>query len=128
VNAAGALYFAGTVTNGRADGCADTATATMVSLEATDVAGEYYIYFLVDGNKNYLIANENKAAGLATSAEKTDAGIWVIDETAKTIISKAYPNRGLATQIGSNYNNFSFYAVSNFENTAEYKTSWFLVA
>ena len=128
VNAAGALYFAGTVTNGRADGCADTATATMVSLEATDVAGEYYIYFLVDGAKNYLIVSGNSTSGLAISAEKTDDGIWVIDETAQTIISKTFPNRGLATQIASTYNNFSFYAVSNFEKVDEYKPTWFLAA
>ena len=82
----------------------------------------------VDGNtKTYIAGVENKSAGLNLVTAKDDTCVWVIDAAAKTIINKAISNRGLATQVASQYTNFSFYATSNF-GTAEYQTSWFMAA
>jgi hypothetical protein len=52
----------------------------------------------------------------------------VIDASAKTIVSKANPKRGMATQNTSTYSNFSTYAVSNFGTDPIYVPCWFVAA
>lgn len=123
----GNLYFDGTIGNGRINGTTDKSAAATVKLEAGSAANEYYIYFEKDGTKTYLAAKESKSAGFDLITEKNDSAIWVIDATAKSITSKAIPERGLATQVASTYTNFSFYATSNF-GTADYAVSWFVAA
>ena len=52
----------------------------------------------------------------------------LIDNNAKTIISKDFSGRGIATKTGeTRYTNFSTYASSNF-GTTEYTTAWFMAA
>ena len=54
--------------------------------------------------------------------------MWLIDNNAKTIISKDFSGRGIATKTGeTRYTNFSTYASSNF-GTTEYTTAWFMAA
>jgi hypothetical protein len=86
----------------------------------------------MDGNtKTYIGANsaatESKSSQFIFGTEKGADFVWVVDASAKTIISKAFTNRGIATQVASTYDNFSTYATSNFSN-AEYATCWFVVA
>ena len=123
----GTTYFSGSVNNGRIDGSTTKSSGVVVKLEAGANAGEYYIYFMDGNTKTYIAGVENKSAGLNLVTTKDDTCVWVIDNAAKTIINKAISNRGLATQVASQYTNFSFYATSNF-GTAEYQTSWFMAA
>ena len=127
VNAAGALYFDGTINSGRINGTSDKSKAVTVQLEAAATAGEYYICFMNGGVKTYIAGVEDKSAGLGLKAEKDDTCVWLIDANARTIISKNLGDRGIATQVASTYNNFSSYAASNFES-AEYSVSWFAEA
>ena len=60
--------------------------------------------------------------------EKTADCVWVIDATAKTIVSKTFAGRGIATQNTSTYSNFSTYATSNFGTDPIYVPSWFVAA
>ena len=71
---------------------------------------------------------ENKSAGFVLSTSKTDDCVWVIDSSAKTILSKTFTGRGMATQNTSTYSNFSTYAVSNFGTDPIYVPSWFVAA
>ena len=123
----GTTYFSGSVKSGRIDGSTTKSSGVVVKLEAGANAGEYYIYFMNGSTKTYIAGVENKSAGLNLVTTKDDTCVWVIDAAAKTIINKAISNRGLATQVASQYTNFSFYATSNF-GTAEYQTSWFMAA
>lgn len=123
----GTTYFSGSVKSGRIDGSTTKSSGVVVKLEAGANAGEYYIYFMDGNTKTYIAGAENKSAGLNLVTTKDDTCVWVIDNAAKTIINKAISNRGLATQVDSQYTNFSFYATSNF-GTAEYQTSWFMAA
>jgi hypothetical protein len=86
----------------------------------------------MDGNtKTYIGANsaatESKSSQFIFGTEKGADFVWVVDASAKTIISKAFTNRGIATQVASINDNFSTYATSNFSN-AQYATCWFVVA
>ena len=133
VNGSGTLFFDGTLTNGRINA---TATGITVQLEAGAAAGEYYIYFMNGSTKTYIGVNsaltENKTAGFVLYTEKNDDCVWVIDASAKTIVSKTFTGRGIATQNGSSYSNFSTYATSNFGNDSGgygiYVASWFVAA
>ena len=129
VNASGTLFFDGTLTNGRINA---TATGITVQLEAGAAAGEYYIYFMNGSTKTYLGVNstltESKTAGFVLYTEKTADCVWVIDATAKTIVSKTFAGRGIATQNTSTYTNFSTYAVSNFGTDPIYVPCWFVAA
>ncbi len=125
VNANGNLYFDGTVKSGRIGGTSDKSKAVTVMLEAGSAAGEYYIYFMNGETKTYISGAEDKSAGLDLVTTKDDTCIWIIDTTAKTIISKNLGDRGIATQVTSPYDNFSSYASSNF-SSAEYAVSWFV--
>lgn len=127
VNKNGPLYFDGTVSSGRANAKTDYADAVKVKLEATGTAGEYYITFVVKGAKKYLGVNPNAEKGaqsLIISDTATAECVWVVDTTAKTIVSKAMNTRGLASQNTSTYTNFSNYATSNFTKS-DYDTTWF---
>ena len=128
VNASGNLFFDGTLTNGRING---NATGVTVQLEAGAAAGEYYIYFMDGSTKTYLGVNstltENKTAGFVLSTEKNDDCVWVIDASAKTIISKTFTGRGIATQSNSTYSNFSTYSTTNL-GVSPYVFSWFVAA
>jgi hypothetical protein len=127
VNASGNLFFDGTLTNGRINA---TATGITVQLEAGAAAGEYYIYFMNGSTKTYLGVNstltESKTAGFVLYTEKTADCVWVIDASAKTIVSKTFTGRGIATQNTSTYSNFSTYATSNFGSDPIYVPSWFV--
>ncbi len=130
VNASGMLYFDGTVSSGRINA---TATGVTVKLEAGANAGEYYIYFMNGSTKTYIgIAGEDDSSDFAISTTKNDSCVWTIDASAKTIVSKANPKRGMATQNGSTYSNFSTYATSNFGNDSNgygiYVPCWFVEA
>ncbi len=130
VNASGMLYFDGTVSSGRINA---TATGVTVKLEAGANAGEYYIYFMNGSTKTYIgIAGEDDSSDFAFSTTKNDSCVWTIDASAKTIVSKANPKRGMATQNGSTYSNFSTYATSNFGNDSNgygiYVPCWFVEA
>ncbi len=127
----GSLYLNGVMGEGgaagRAMGTNDLSKAVAVKLEAGAAAGEYYIYFEVGGTKTYLSGADNKSAGLGFVTAKDDTCVWVIDVAAKTIINKAISNRGLATQVASSYENFSFYSTTNLES-AEYDWCWLMEA
>jgi hypothetical protein len=124
----GTTYFSGTVKSGRIDGSTTKSSGVVVKLEAGAAAGEYYIYFMNGNTKTYIaVDGGNDSSSFALLTEKTDACVWVIDASAQTIIAKALPNRGIATQVASQYTNFSTYATSNF-GTAEYDTTWFMAA
>ncbi len=128
INQSGALYFSGTCTDGRIDGTNDIAGAKAVILEAGAAAGEYYIYFMNGDTKTYLAADKDypsgsKTAAFALSTEKTDACVWLISTPDKGIVSKDFPNRGIATKDAATYANFSTYATSNF-GSDEYDVSW----
>ncbi len=128
VNASGMLYFDGTVSSGRINA---TATGVTVKLEAGANAGEYYIYFMNGSTKTYISVDSSastKTAAFVLSTEKNDTCVWMIDATAKTIISKAFSGRGIATQNTSTYNNFSTYATSNFGSDPIYVPCWFVAA
>ncbi len=127
----GNLYFDGTMGTGggagRIMGVTDASKAAVVKLEAGAAAGEYYIYFMDGSTKTYLAGVEAKSGGFAFKTEKDDTCVWLIDASAKTIISKNLGNRGIATQVTSTYLNFSTYSTSNF-GTADYDVSWFVAA
>ena len=126
VNATGTLFFDGTAASGRING---SATGITVKLEAAAAAGEYYIYFMDGNTKTYIaVAGDDDSSDFALVTEKTDAGVWVIDASAKTIVSKQNPKRGMATQNTSTYSNFSTYAVSNFGADPIYVPCWFVAA
>ncbi len=127
INANGNLYFSGTVKSGRIEGVADKSSAVTVKLEAGASAGEFYIYFMNGDAKTYIAAVEDKSAGLSLVTAKDDTCVWLIDSSAKTIVSKNLGDRGIATQVGSTYNNFSSYATSNFTSD-EYAVSWLVDA
>ncbi len=124
-NKNGDVYITGGVASGRLNGSATKADAITVYLEAGATAGQYYIYYLNGTAKQYIKASGNSSSGLAIATEKDDACLWTIDSTAKTIVSVAYPNRGIATQTTSDYTTFSFYAASNFTST-DYCVAWFV--
>ena len=126
----GTNYFSGTLKSGRIDGTTSKASAVSIKLEAGANAGEYYIYFMDGSTKTYIGVNSaasSKTAAFTFVTTKDDTCVWLIDTTAKTIISKAFSGRGIATQVASQYTNFSTYASSNF-GTADYQTAWFLAA
>lgn len=130
VNASGQLYFDGSLSNGRINA---TATGITVKLEAGTAANEYYIYFMDGSTKTYIgIAGDDDSSDFAFSTTKNDSCVWIIDASAKTIISKANSKRGMATQNGSTYSNFSTYATSNFGNDSGnygiYVPCWFVAA
>lgn len=133
VNGSGTLFFDGTLKNGRING---NATGVTVQLEAGAAAGEYYIYFMDGSTKTYIGVNsaltESKTAGFVLYTEKNDDCVWVIDASAKTIVSKTFTGRGIATQAGSTFSNFSTYATSNFGQDSGgygvYVPSWFVAA
>ena len=126
VNAAGQLYFDGGLNNGRINASSNGVT---VCLEAGAAAGEYYIYFMDGSTKTYLaVAGDDDSSDFAFSTTKNDNCVWTIDASAKTIISKANPKRGMATQNTSTHSNFSTYAVSNFGTDPIYVPCWFVAA
>ncbi len=130
VNASGQLYFDGSLNNGRINA---TASGVTVKLEAGAAAGEYYIYFMDGSTKTYIcVAGEDDSSDFAFSTTKNDSCVWTIDVSAKTIVSKANSKRGMATQNGSTYSNFSTYATSNFGNDSNgygiYVPCWFVAA
>ena len=130
VNASGQLYFDGSLNNGRINA---TATGVTVKLEAGAAAGEYYIYFMDGSTKTYIcVAGEDDSSDFAFSTTKNDSCVWTIDASAKTIVSKANSKRGMATQNGSSFSNFSTYATSNFGNDSNgygiYVPCWFVAA
>ncbi len=131
VNASGQIYFDGTLTSGRING---NATGVTVKLEAGAAAGEYYIYFMNGSTKTYIGVDSSastKTAAFVLSTEKNDACVWLVDASAKTIISKSFSGRGIATQAGSSYSNFSSYATSNFGQNSDYGVYtpvWFVAA
>ena len=131
VNSKGNIYFNGTLTNGRINATTDVNSAVVVKLESAGAAGEYYIYFMDGNTKTYIGANsaatDNKTSQFILGTEKGADFVWVLDASAKTIISKAFTNRGIATQVASAHDNFSTYATSNFSN-AQYATTWLQVA
>ncbi len=124
--AKGTTYFSGTVTDGRIDGVIGSTGATEVKLEAAN--GGYYITFTVGGAKKYLgfnssASSKTKAFEIYDSASEN--AIWVIDENAKTVISKVKSDRGIATQVASEYTTFCTYSTQNL-NSSEYSWSWFV--
>ena len=127
----GTNYFSGSLGNGRIDGTIDKAQAVAVKLEAGATAGEYYIYFMDGNTKTYIGANSSassKTAAFTFTATKDDSCIWILDSSAKTIMSKAFSGRGIATKTAeTRYTNFSTYASSNF-GSAEYQAAWFMAA
>ncbi len=123
LNANGPIYFDGTVADGRINGATAMGGAVEVKVEAAAAAGEYYIYFMDGATKTYIAAPGSRTTAFALETEKTDAGVWIIDPVAKTIISKKMGTRGIATRTGSTYTNFSTYASSNFGND-DYVTSF----
>ena len=126
VNASGTLFFNGSVGNGRING---DATGVTVQLEAGAAAGEYYIYFMDGSTKTYIgIDDGDDSSSFVLTATKDDSCVWVIDASAKTIVSKANPKRGMATQNTSTFSNFSTYAVSNFGADPIYVPCWFVAA
>ena len=131
VNSKGDLYFKGTLTSGRIDGTANASEAAIVKIEYAGAAGEYYIYFMNGGTKTYIGANSaatsSKTSQFLFGTEKGADFVWILDAEAKTIISKAFTGRGIATQVASTYDNFSTYATSNF-GTPEYQAAWITVA
>ncbi len=128
INSAGALYFDGTVSGGRIGGKADKASAVTVKLESAGADGEYYIYFMNGDTKTYIAAPGSKTSAFDLITEKNETAVWIISTADKGIVSKYMGTRGIATQIGSTYNNFSTYATSNFSKTEEYHISWFVEA
>ena len=126
VNASGTLFFNGTVGSGRING---NATGVAVQLEAGAAAGEYYIYFMDGSTKTYIgIDDGDDSSSFVLTTTKDDSCVWVIDASAKTIVSKANSKRGMATQNTSTYTNFSTYAVSNFGTDPIYVPCWFVAA
>jgi hypothetical protein len=127
----GTNYFSGTVNGGRIDGTLAKASATAIKLEAGEAAGEYYIYFMDGSTKTYIGVDKNassKTAAFTFKTAKDATCVWLIDNNAKTIISKDFSGRGIATKTGeTRYTNFSTYASSNF-GTTEYTTAWFMAA
>lgn len=127
----GNTYFSGTLTKGRLDGTTDVTKAVAIKLEATATAGQYYITFVdANGTKQYIGANSSASGKTAAFVLKTTADetcVWNVDVTAKTIISASFANRGFATQVASDYTNFSTYSTSNF-GSDEYDPSWFVAA
>ena len=86
----------------------------------------------MDGNtKTYIGANSaatnNKTSQFIFGTEQGADFVWVLDASAKTIVSKAFTGRGIATQVTSTYDNFSTYSTSNF-GSADYATCWLYVA
>ncbi len=129
INANGDLFFNGDFASGRILGTADLSKAVTVKLEAGDAPGEYYIYFMAGNTKTYIAAEakSSKTASFMLVTTRDASCVWIIDETAKTIVSKNFEGRGIATQVASTHDNFSTYAVSNFADAA-YHTAWFMVA
>ncbi len=127
INSTGALYFDGTITNGRINGKVDKASAVTVKLEAGDGDGEYYMYFMNGDTKTYIAAPGSKTSAFDLITEKNETAVWLISTQDKGIVSKYMGTRGIATQIASEYSNFSTYATSNF-GTDEYSVSWFVEA
>ena len=126
VNSSGTLFFNGTVSSGRING---NATGVTVQLEAGAAAGEYYIYFMDGSTKTYIAIDDgDDSSSFVFSTTKDDSCVWVIDASAKTIVSKANSKRGMATQNTSTYSNFSTYAVSNFGTDPIYVPCWFVAA
>ncbi len=129
-NAAGDIFFDGTIKSGRINGATAKTGAATVKLEKAATAGEYYIYFTAGTTKTYIagVLNESsKTASFTFKTTKDDSCIWIIDESAKTITSKALETRGIATQNTSDYTNFSTYATSNFGDS-NYTAAWFVEA
>ena len=126
MNSTGTLFFNGSVGSGRING---DATGVTVQLEAGATAGEYYIYFMDGSTKTYIAIDDgDDSSSFVFSTTKDDSCVWVIDASAKTIVSKANPKRGMATQNTSTYSNFSTYAVSNFGTDPIYVPCWFVAA
>ncbi len=126
VNSKGTLFFDGTVGSGRINA---TSTGVTVQLEAGAAAGEYYIYFMDGSTKTYIAIDDgDDSSSFVFSTAKNDSCVWVIDTAAKTIVSKANPKRGMATQNTSTFDNFSTYAVSNFGSDPIYVPCWFVAA
>ncbi len=121
----GTTYFSGTVNNGRIDGVIGSSGAIAVMLETAE--GGYYITFTVGGAKKYLSVNTSGKSSAFVFADSADANcIWLVDTDAKTIISKAIGNRGIATKTAeATYTNFSTYSTQNL-GSSEYTWAWFV--
>ncbi len=124
----GALYFDGTIENGRINAARNAASAKAITLEAGAAAGEYYIYFMDGSTKTYLAVDpdsSSKTAAFAFSTEKNDNCVWLISTEDQGIFSKSFSNRGIGTKTAeTRYNNFSSYSGSNL-GSDEYDFAWF---
>ncbi len=132
VNAAGALYFDGTIKGGRINGVADLYSAVTIYLEAAEGENEYYIYFTNEaGEKKYIACTGDSAKSFAIKAEKDETCVWIIDAVSETILSKyseAEGTRGIATQNNSKNNNFSTYDWASNKNNDQYVWAWLINA
>ncbi|MBE6537233.1 MAG: hypothetical protein E7673_04695 [Ruminococcaceae bacterium] len=123
-NAAGFIYFDGTVTSGRINGVADIANSVDVFVKFVDkAAGTFYLYFM-DGNTVKYIEGYAKDSNKTSAFRIVDTApesTWSLNDQNALVSSGN--GRAIATQDNSTYNNFSTYATSNL-GTAPYFTSY----
>ena len=118
MTANGEIFFDGTLASGRINGTTTASSAVAVYFETTDVANEYYMYFMDGETKTYLYMAEDDSSGFAVSTTVPD-DVWVIDLSAKTIMSKT-TDRVISTQASSTFTNFSSYDKSNIGQSSNY--------
>ena len=116
-NANGLLYFDGTVSSGRFNATADESAAAIVYVEAATNAGEYLIYFFIDGTKTYIVMDDS-ASGCSFAETSSEATAFEWNSTANTFeVADDNNARGFGMQNTSTNNNFSAYALSNVNNS-----------
>lgn len=116
-NANGLLYFDGTVSGGRFNATADESAAAIVYVEAATNAGEYLIYFFIDGTKTYIVMDDS-ASGCSFAETSSEATAFEWNSTANTFeVADDNNARGFGMQTTSTNNNFSAYALSNVNNS-----------
>ncbi len=133
-NANGPLFFNGEAMNGQLTATDTIDSATVVWLESTGVAGEYYLYF-ADGDQRVYIAaldeslavSNDRSAAFGAFTERYNACIWLIDPISQTIVSRDLGDRGISTHLSDDLNVFCTYSTSSF-GTDGYRASWLTAA
>lgn len=123
----GELYFNGELKSGRIQATANSEESVLVYFEATDVANEFYLYYMDGETKMYILGNvkdssTDKYTSTSFDVKTTKDDSWIIDGEKQTIVSKA-SGRMIATKSDATHLNFSTYAVSNYGKDT-YVASW----
>jgi hypothetical protein len=98
----------------------DASKAVVVYVEAAANANEYYLYFMADGVKTYVVMNdESKGGALVTDVASATVFEWNAEKATLAVADDAN-NRAFGAGATSTYNNFSCYDLTGSYNWGQF--------